>query len=183
MFKNEIDRLFTEKVKAYLSKGYEIHTGTMNGSQGEIAKVDLTNGDEVIRILLEHAFSLKGNPVAVKVGRNTGSLRGSTWDSIWNHKLEVLEEATFYKIADNYYVAPEEYEAIYEKHWTRMKLAERKNVIELGEAAKEIVLPFVRRQPKCKSVKLRDIERVCKSVRKDGVTYSVTVKGKTFRLH
>ena len=184
MFKHEIDRLFTAKVTEYLNKGYWLHTDTMGGSQGEVAKVDLTNGKEVIRVLLDREFSLKGDQLAVKVGRNTDSLRGSTWDTIWNNKLEILETAAFYKIGDNYYVTPEDYEAIYEKHWARRKCAERGHVVELGEVAKEIVLPFVRRQPKCRSMKLRDIERVYKSVSRDDnrPDYYVTAKGRTFRL-
>lgn len=183
MRKMEIDSLFTARVTEYLSRGYVMHTDTMHGSQGEIAKVDLSNGTEIIRVLLNNKFCLNGQQVILKVGRNTDTLRGTTSDTIWNGNLDILEETVFCKVGENYYVTPEEYEAIYAKHWARRERAVRKQLIELGEAAREIVLPFVRRQPKCKRVKASDIERVFKSVDKNRVTYSVTVKGRTYRLH
>ena len=51
MNQNDINRAFTEKVAELLSRGYQIYPGTMNGSQGEIAHVDLYRGDEIIRVL------------------------------------------------------------------------------------------------------------------------------------
>ena len=41
MNQNDINRAFTEKVTELLSRGYQIYPGTMGGSQGEIAHVDL----------------------------------------------------------------------------------------------------------------------------------------------
>ena len=38
---NDVNRAFTEKVAELLGRGYQIHPGTMGGSQGEIAHVDL----------------------------------------------------------------------------------------------------------------------------------------------
>ena len=52
-----------------------------------------------------------------------------------------------------------------------------------------IVLPFVKRQPKSKSVRLGEISRVTKTVRTsefDGsvsVRYTVEARGNTYRLH
>ena len=40
----DINELFTKVVNKYLAKGYVFNLNTMSGSQGEIAKVDLTNG-------------------------------------------------------------------------------------------------------------------------------------------
>jgi len=45
-----INRKFTEVVSEWIGKGYAFNTATMGGSQGEIAKVDLTDGKEIIRI-------------------------------------------------------------------------------------------------------------------------------------
>ena len=53
MKKHEIEAIFTAKVQEYIAKGYTISTTTMSGHQGEIAKIDVTNGEELIRILLE----------------------------------------------------------------------------------------------------------------------------------
>ena len=51
---NDINRAFTEKVTELLNRGYQIYPGTMSGSQGEIAHVDLYKGNEIIRVLLDH---------------------------------------------------------------------------------------------------------------------------------
>ena len=184
MFKHEIDRLFTEKVAEYLSKGYWLNPDTMGGSQGEIAKVDLNNGQEIIRVLLDRKTTfMDGTQVSLKVGRNTDKLYGSTFDTIWHEHLEILEERTFCEVARNFYVTPDEYPAIREKRFARY--AQRQPTpVDLGEKAKEIVLPFVRRQSKCKRAKLSDIENVRKSVNRGGKTvYTAQVKGRTFLIH
>ena len=184
MFKHEIDRLFTEKVTEYLSKGYWLNLNTMGGSQGEIAKVDLNNGQEIIRVLLDRKTTfMNETQVRLKVGRNTDTLYGSTHDTIWNENLEILEERTFCEVAQNFYVTPDEYQAIREKRSARRESRQPAS-IDLGEKAKEIVLPFVRRQSKCKRAKLSDIESVRKSVNRRGkALYTVQAKGQTFLIH
>lgn len=49
----DIDKKFSETVTELISKGWHINTGTMNSSQGEVAKVDLTDGTYIYRVLLE----------------------------------------------------------------------------------------------------------------------------------
>ena len=46
----DINKRYTEIVNEYIAKGYTINTATMSGSQGEIAKIDFTDGTEIIRI-------------------------------------------------------------------------------------------------------------------------------------
>ena len=48
----DINKMFTAEVSKYLARGYHFNTASMSGSQGETAKVDLTNGTEIIRVLL-----------------------------------------------------------------------------------------------------------------------------------
>ena len=43
MNQNDINCAFTEKVTELLDRGYQIYPGTMGGSQGEIAHIDLYN--------------------------------------------------------------------------------------------------------------------------------------------
>ena len=52
MKKNDIRTAYTQKVAELLAQGYTIFPDTMSGHQGEIAKVDLTNGSEILRVLL-----------------------------------------------------------------------------------------------------------------------------------
>ena len=48
----DINKMFTAEASKYLARGYHFNTASMSGSQGETAKVDLTNGTEIIRVLL-----------------------------------------------------------------------------------------------------------------------------------
>ena len=45
----DINREFTAAANSYMAQGYYINAGTMGGSQGEVAHIDLTNGTENIR--------------------------------------------------------------------------------------------------------------------------------------
>ena len=110
MFRNEIDHRFTAKVAEYISKGYRIHTSSMSGSQGEIAKVDLTNEKETVRILLniEHkAFT--GTEISLSVGRVSDEFALNTDRVIWNGKLDIIEDTKWVRITENYFVSPDEF--------------------------------------------------------------------------
>ena len=97
MNQNDINRAFTEKVAELLGRGYQIYPGTMGGSQGEIAHVDLYRGDEIIRVLLDHSAGRGEKPDGVRlIGRNTARIRMNCFDTlgntIWNSHLEILSE-------------------------------------------------------------------------------------------
>ena len=53
MMKNDIRHIYTQKVAELLAQGYQINPETMGGSQGEMAHIDLTNGSEILRVLIE----------------------------------------------------------------------------------------------------------------------------------
>lgn len=105
----EINKEFTRTVAAYIAEGYIINTRTMAGSQGEIARVDLTRDGELLRVLLEHTFehgkTLTGrryylNAMKLTVGRCTEPVETdsfSTWATVWNDKLEILRERLWYE--------------------------------------------------------------------------------------
>lgn len=48
----DINKRFTEIVSEYIAAGYTLNTASMNGSEGEISKVDLTDGKEILRVLV-----------------------------------------------------------------------------------------------------------------------------------
>lgn len=202
MFRKDIENLYTDTIKEYLEKGYRIYYSTMGGSQGEIAKIDLTNDKEVIRILLESKNECyKDNPVhkyidlnyfTIIVGRNTDKLIGDTFfDTIWNGHLELISELRIYKIGrkNNSFFGTKQ-EAIYAmcKYYERLKFrsfdwAEERIEINSDEA-KRIVLPFIKRQYKCKSATVKDIEKIEKVIPKNGkVYYMVQVKGKRYKMN
>lgn len=115
----EINKRYTEIVAEYMAKGYTVNTTTMGGSQGEIAHLDLTDGREIIRILVEGFHEWAASPmdgVAIRVGRAAAEIRpnySEDHQTIWNNRLEPISEERFYEVgADRrhgkFYGTPEE---------------------------------------------------------------------------
>ena len=107
----DISREFTAAVAEYMAKGYTINTGTMDGNQGEIAHVDLTNGKEIIRVVLMYNFiPWPEKEYTIIVGRArpnaVPNLRMNEADTIWNNELEVLSSTAYAEKM----VGPREYE-------------------------------------------------------------------------
>ena len=106
----EINRKFTETVAAWIAKGYTINTATMSGSQGELAKIDLTDGKEIIRVDMRRTgkpfekvgdryYSFEG--IEIAVGRITDKVQPNThdtWSVAWTSHMEVLSSEAFYEI-------------------------------------------------------------------------------------
>lgn len=189
MFRNEIDHRFTAKVAEYISKGYRIHTSSMSGSQGEIAKVDLTNEKETVRILLniEHkAFT--GTEISLSVGRVSDEFTLNTDRVIWNGKLDIIEETKWVRITENYFVSPDEFIEIRKKRHERFESRRISDKRVFTEGAKVIALNYVKKQPRCKTVKLADIDRVFKErvwhplSGTYSIRYIVIAKNTTFTL-
>ena len=200
MFARDIEAIFTEKVNEYIQKGYVFSPATMSGHQGEIGKVDLRNGNEIVRVLLtsERDYRADTKAVLLTVGRvERKERKGYEFDTmaptIWNNKLDVIEQRTFYMISDKDEVFtedPDEYEAVAKKQNARMhERYSRKTKRFTSDAMRKAVLPFVRRQDKCKRMKLSDIKAIAKVERgmfgEDRERYDYRVEltnGKTFKL-
>lgn len=107
----DINREFSAAVEKYLSKGYIINTGTMNGSQGEVAHVDLTDGNKIIRVVLMYNFATwPEKEYTIIVGKAQtnaiANLRTNEAETIWNNELEVIGSTTYTEKE----VRPREYE-------------------------------------------------------------------------
>lgn len=200
-----INRRYTEVIAEWMAKGYTINTATMGGSQGEVGKIDLTDGKEIIRVMLDsfgkpcekigdRYYHMEG--VDLIVGRVTDKVtpNGSdTWENIWNEHLEILASEKFYEIGrarrsrEKWYGTRDE--AIAQQNKSSARYSGRYNPEreELSEAAKEIVLPFVRRQPRCKTVKASEIESITKHhiesrTGKRYIKYTIKARGQVFNL-
>lgn len=202
MFRKDIENLYTDTIKEYLDKGYRIYYSTMGRRQGEIVKIDLTNDKEVIRILLSNKTEhYREHPIhkymdldylTIIVGRNTDKLIGDSFvDTIWNKHLELISEIRFYKIDrknDSFFGTKKEAIDAMHKYYERLKFksfdwAEERVEINSDEA-KRIVLPFVKRQYRCKSATVKDIEKIEKVIPKNGkVYYMIQVKGKRYEMN
>ena len=103
----DINALFTQKVAEYIGKGYVINSTTMAGHQGEIAKVDLRNDHEIIRIVFGTVYKNFRDGVAVTVGRYTNErylqpMEFRRSDTIWTNDMEVIENREFWQMQKNY---------------------------------------------------------------------------------
>lgn len=104
----DINKRYTEIVSEYITKGYTINTASMGGSQGELANIDLTNGTEIIRILVNSftdwnsAYGLEG--IEIVVGRCTDDVIPNDYrynETIWNDHLDVLSCERIYKVGED----------------------------------------------------------------------------------
>ena len=192
MFRKDIENIYTNTIMKYINEGYRINCNTMSGSQGEIAKVDLTNDKEIIRIYLfsnmHYEERYLTESISLIVGRNTDRITGQMhYDIIWNNHLEIISEQHFYKIGknNNYYGTKEEAINATKKSYVRVKNRiniNNNNVFVFPDKAKEIVLPFMRKQYKCKSIKINEIEKVEKIISEGKTFYYVTARGKNYKL-
>lgn len=195
-----VNKIYTQKVAEWIAKGYWINAGTMSGSQGEYAHVDLTNGTEIIRVLMEDKCGWsEADSVVIVVGRCTDNVKIGNPDrignTIWNQHLEVITEDRFYKIGHRWsawYGTKEEADAAEAKAMERSAARrdkEFKTKEFKGAEVAEIALRFARREiVGCKTAKLRDVTKVEKvyNTNFDGelrsVSYYVTVRGKRVKL-
>ena len=207
MKSSEINAIFAAKVAGFLADGYQINTNTMNGSQGEIAKVDVRKGNEVLRVLLNKETIWGENfrtadAIVLTVGRCTDerviNTHGFNRDAIiWNERLEVIEKRTFFWMgrrwdADWYLEGTEAEEAL-EKNRKRSRISWDLEKIEdswkarkelTGENIKRIVLPAVRRHLNKPALKAARIDKVVRRWNEDHFEYTVTTLGKkTVVLH
>lgn len=202
MLRKDIENVYTDTIKEYLNKGYRIYYSTMGGSQGEIAKIDLTNDNEVIRIFLDSKTEhYREHPIhkymdldylTIIVGRNTDKLRGDSFsDIIWNEHLELISEIRFYKIGrknNSFFGTKQEAIDAMCKYYERFDFRDlySRDEIIFSDKAKKIILPWVKRQIKCKSVNVKQIDEVKKVIyynRKNiEVHYYVKAKGQVFKI-
>lgn len=196
MLRKDIDKIFTDTIKIYLDDGFYIYSNTMGGSQGEIAKVDLTNGKEVIRIMIDSDHKWDNDlyysidSMIITIGRCTDKLYNSRMDIIWNQNLDIISQTIYYEIGSDhkYYGTKEEAIKAKELHRKRMRswgvdYCNRRTEYT-DNKRKAVVLSFVKKQYKCKSATLKDIEKVVKDF--DVITkkpyYYVTVRGRSYKI-
>ena len=164
----EINKKFTDKVNEYLNKGYTINSATMTGSQGEIAKIDLTNGKEIIRVMINDCWYGRydeHNGYEIYVGKaikpeylinSYGSFK-----TIWNNELINISSEKYYQ-ADSYsrckdwFVTEEEIKHI-SKKWGERIENRWSSSTPLPDKTKDIALKYVRKQPKCSRARKESI--------------------------
>ena len=125
------------------------------------------------------------------VGRCTDQIRMGTFDrlgnTIWNNRLEILFEIKFVKIAENYFTDMETGVQMRRKRYLRWKQKDRRARRDLPDTFKSVALRYVQKQPRMKTCKLFEIERVTRVNRTqwnetlpDLRGYEIVARGKTF---
>ena len=195
MFKNDIRRIYTEKVTELLNQGYTIFPDTMSGSQGEIAHIDLTDGSQILRVLLERGLfwshiedGFYGDVVTLTIGRaSADTWVGDRWDgTIWNNRLEKIFEIRWAEISsrgEGWYTELDDAARIGHIRMERYRARAAGTREELGDAYKSAALKWLRKQPRMKTCKLSDIEKMervrCESGRR---YYEIRAKGQRFTI-
>lgn len=186
----EINKRFTAKVAEYMEKGYCINTGSMSGMQGEIAKVDMAKGKDLIRIMLTDIYEGAKDGVVIVVGKVTDKITphetSHVSNIVWNEHLQIIERSeVFYHIgfASSWFGTSEEIE-----EWRKIRRARRERNpeverIQLPLWATKIGYFYAKKMPRTKTLKPKDV-RVYKEYNKwnGRFTYYVEAKDKRYRL-
>lgn len=105
MYFSDINKRFTDIVAEYIGNGYTINAATMCDIEEEIAKVDLTNGNEIIRIQLrpEYSQSDKVEFISLEVGKCPVNILPNYHNNLYHIRrstLEILECEQFYQVGE-----------------------------------------------------------------------------------
>lgn len=182
MKKSEIMKKFTAKVAELMAQGMWINGETMSGTQGEICKVDLTDGQRLVRVLMANDSTDFYDTIVILVGEASND-NWKKHTTVWNDSLKETDRKVFYRIRRDWYVDSfREAERISKIHAARVEA--RGNVgadwrgatryqFPRWEEARKIVLPALRRNPGCKSKRASDIIRVYKETFRGKNTYFI----------
>ncbi len=197
----EINAIYAAKAAEYLAAGYTINTNSMNGSQGEIAKIDFRKGDEVIRLML-NSETIWGedyrtaDAIVLTVGRCTDerviNTKGFGRDAIiWNERLEVIEKRIFFQFGRrrdcDWYLEGEEAEEALKKNRQRSHLRweieraeeSRTRTKDItSDQIKAILISAVRRHMNKPKLKVERIAKIVRSRKNGRFEYTVTTIGK-----
>lgn len=181
----DINKRFTELTTEYMSKGYIVNTSTMRGSQGEIAHIDLTDGNEIIRIFIQSFSDWRSDieGVEIIIGKSTDGVKphlNDTWGTVWNSHLEILHTERFYAIGrhKDYYVTKEEAESASSlRRERRINRYESPNTFEANAKVMQIAKSIVRNKIGYKRINESEVN-ICKRNNQ----YIVSYRGNTYAL-
>lgn len=123
MKRENIDSIFTKVVGDMIAKGYTVNLSTMNGSQGEVGKIDLRKDNEFVRVWVEQDYYsderyYHRHALVLKVGYTSYDNAAKGW-TIWNDRLELRSVAVFGRVGEGEYLPIEEAKPIWAEHAIR----------------------------------------------------------------
>lgn len=185
----DINKRYTEIVNEYLTMGFTINTATMSGSQGEVAKIDLTDGSEIIRVLIR-SFSDYGNTdggyeivVGTAMDKVTPHDSDKMRNLIWDSNLGVHYVERYYSIGRRYdadfYGTEQEAKDAFDLQYSRAIRRNRRPPQYTPSAkAMEIAKRIVREKMGYQRVTASEVRP-----KKDDRGYTVFYKNKCYKLH
>lgn len=107
----DIEKAYTDKINEYIARGMWVNVNTMSGTQGETAKIDVTDGESIYRIRLNRdyfnsrdgeEFTSRTEAIVLTVEKFKNEGRGlcDGFAILWAGKGEIVEEKTWYVISD-----------------------------------------------------------------------------------
>lgn len=179
----DIDARMTEIVVDFIRNGWLLNTNSFSGNQGEIAKVDLTNGTDVVRIVLDSfshfsdgkseniaEYYISGYRITVGYGNKVDSFHPHepSWHSpLWTTHLQNSVSECFYCLGEacrgvDWFTDNKE-EAIRAYRLRSKRYASKGSSPhhELPDAAKKVALRILRRRKGMKSLPLNMVDSVC----------------------
>ncbi|MCQ2050456.1 MAG: hypothetical protein MJZ22_05605 [Candidatus Saccharibacteria bacterium] len=184
----DINKKFTEIVSEYLAKGM-VFSDSMKGCQtNEVIKVDLTDGKDIFRVrIADEIWSDEDD-----YGHEVTKIYVERFDAdckrtLWNGDGEQIAEYVYFQLGFDYFTTKEEALAGTEKRIERYQ-RKRRNKLDAFKAlditsdkAKAIVISAIKRQPRCKTKTIKDIDYVEKT---ENGKYAVRLSnGSTYILH
>lgn len=186
----DINRKYTEIVSDYIRRGYTINPGTMSGSQGEVAHTDLTNGNEIVRVLIDSFIDFDGTALdgyEIIVGISTDYVEPNAYgyDTIWNNRLNVVDRHKFYSVTNekSFFGTKEDAQKARDKRRERRlaKLDANKTVHFTGKALK-IAESVVKRNLGIKNVSKSKLG-IFKTFENGNSRYFVQYRSTVIELH
>jgi len=181
----DINQKFTAKVAEYIAKGYTINTATMSGSQGEVAHVDLTDGNQVVRVLLDSfteydSFnSLSGLEIVVGTPADkVVPYDTARHNTIWNNRLEVIESERFYEIGSSKRRGNTFYGTKAEAEQAEALSVERYKAKSKTSRYLPLAVSIVKKRTGCTRVQKANVR-----IHKDSKGYIVSYRNELYRLH
>lgn len=206
---NNIERMFTECVENAIKDGFVINIGSTNFLYDHIMMVDLKKGDQLIRFSVEKDVEYPADNKSVmckfpviRFVKYVTTIDGKDVNrTIDSRDMELKDEIVkLFNVSDKrngeWYVPGNEAVEVANKRKCRCKnrmlhkdsITIYENDEELStditknsDKVKAIVLPIIKRQPRCKSKRIPDIAYVRKNVTvykgdRTVVTYTVAMK-------
>lgn len=181
---NDIAAIATAKVNELIANGFIFNFGTMDGSQGDDFKADLTKDGITYRVRVFHDFGYNGFDGAeiLEVRKYEQNFADNSFASLWNKDGEVVESHVWYRMENrNGYIYTDDAEAFEEAcELRRARYANHKDGNTKSAIAPEKIIEKVRAHRGYKRTKAEDIKRIVRKNNKytGKVTYVVEFKNR-----